>query len=201
MKQIKISCKDVVDLTVKVLKSEGIVIFPTDTLYGLLGVVSNISVLERIACIKGRELSKPFPIFVSSLDMASRYVVVDDDFKVLFDRFLPGPLTIVAKAKVNIPYVTSSHGKIGVRIPDVPVLIRIIEEVGVPLTGTSANFSGGKPPASFEEISSDLIESVDLVVDGGVVSGVASTVFDVVEKRIIREGAIDGGTIFRILGK
>lgn len=198
---IKISDSEVVDITVEVLKRGGVVIFPTDTLYGLLGVVEDYSVLDRIAGIKGREEGKPFPIFVSSVDMARRYIVVDEVVEKLFDSFLPGPLTVVAKALRDIPYVTSGKGRIGVRIPDVPRLIEIVDSLGVAVTGTSANFSGKAAPRSFEEIDPDLIDLVDLVVDGGTLLGKPSTVFDVVDLRIIREGAIDGKEIFRCLGR
>jgi len=198
-KLIRISDSEVVDITVEVLKRGGIVIFPTDTLYGLLGVVENRDVLERLVSIKGREEGKPFPIFVSSIDMAKRYIEVDENVKKLFDSFLPGPLTVVAKALRYIPYVTSGEGKIGVRIPEVSKLIVIVESLGVAVTGTSANFSGKVAPKSFEEIDPDLFELVDLAVDGGTLLGKPSTVFDVVDLRIIREGAIDGKEIFRCL--
>jgi L-threonylcarbamoyladenylate synthase len=194
---IKISDKEVVRVTAEVLKGGGVVIFPTDTLYGLLGIVESLDALNRIADIKGRNESKPFPIFVSSFEMAERYIVCDERIKTLFSEFLPGPLTIVARAKREIPFVTSQDRKIGVRIPNVRELIEIVSLLDVAVTGTSANFSGKQAPRSFEEIDPELVRLVDLVVDGGILYGIPSTVFDAVDLKVIREGAIDGEAIYR----
>jgi len=170
----------------------------TDTLYGLCANALDESALERVYKIKERERGKPVSIFLKSIEDIEKYAYLDDISRKIIERFLPGPLTIVLKKKDTIPD-TLSKDYIGIRVPKSD----IIRELSiVPLTATSANISGEKPPTSFEEIDERLKERVDLIIDTGVCPyRKPSTVIKVVDGKVelIREGAIDFKEIEKVV--
>ena len=170
----------------------------TDTLYGLCANALDESALERVYKIKERERGKPVSIFLKSIEDIEKYAYLDDISRKIIERFLPGPLTIVLKKKDTIPD-TLSKDYIGIRVPKSD----IIRELSiVPLTATSANISGEKPPTSFEEIDERLKERVDLIIDTGVCPyRKPSTVIKVVDGKVelIREGAIDFKEIDKVV--
>ena len=170
----------------------------TDTLYGLCANALDESALERIYQIKERERGKPVSIFLRDIKDIERYTYLDNVSKKIVERFLPGPLTIVLKKKDTIPDILSKD-YIGIRVPKSDT----IRELSiVPLTATSANISGEKPPTSVEEIEDRIKERVDLIIDTGVCPyRKPSTVIKVVDGKVelIREGAIDFEEIERVL--
>jgi len=170
----------------------------TDTLYGLCANALDESALERVYKIKERERGKPVSIFLKSIEDIEKYAYLDDISRKIIERFLPGPLTIVLKKRDTIPD-TLSKDYIGIRVPKSD----IIRELSiVPLTATSANISGEKPPTSFEEIDERLKERVDLIIDTGVCPyRKPSTVIKVVDGKVelIREGAIDFKEIEKVV--
>ncbi len=118
-------------------------------------------------------------------------------------RFWPGALTLVLPLKNNISkYVTAGRNKIGIRVPNHEVALRIIEESGGIVTGTSANISGHPPPRNVKEIEEDILNQVDIVVDSGEGLGTPSTVIDLTVQppRIIREGAIRREELSGLIG-
>lgn len=175
------------------LKDGKLVVFPTETLYGLGGDPRNRSAIERIYDAKGRPRDDPLPVAVSSWEDVERIAVVDKLAHALFDEFLPGPLTIVLRKKdVSTFRLVSLRDTIGIRIPFQPLAVELAEEFG-PITATSANVHDGENPISVENAIDQLGSKVDYYVDGGkTVLGVPSTIVDLSqgEIRILREGAI-----------
>ena len=183
----------VVEKVVDILSRGGVVLFPTDTLYGLLANIEDGRALERLVEIKGREKGKPFPVFVDGVEKAKKYALLEKDALKLWRRFMPGGLTLVVPARVNIPFVVSGEKTIGLRVPDHPVLLEVLRRLDFGVTGTSANVSGRLPPKSFDEVSEEILDAVDLAVrEKKVLKGVASTVVRLEEGRalLIREGCI-----------
>lgn len=187
---------------VDALKRGALVIYPTDTLYGLGCNALDESAVERVFAAKNRLASKPLPIVVSDIPMLKRYAELTDTAKKLAEAFLPGALTIVLK-KRNLPDVlTGGLPKVGVRIPKSDIALRLIELSGAPITATSANISGNPPPVSAEDAASQ-IKDADIVLDGGPLAGsVPSTVVDLTGKpKILREGVIKKGELERVIGE
>ena len=186
------------DYIKKIILEGKVFVCGTDTLYGLCANALDKSALERVYQIKERGRGKPVSIFLKSTEDIERYAHVDDTSRKIIERFLPGPLTVVLKKKDTIPD-TLSKDYIGIRVPK----NNIIRELSiVPLTATSANISGEKPPTSVEEIDDRIKERVDLIIDTGVCPyRKPSTVIKVVEGKVelIREGAIDFEEIERVL--
>ncbi|MDD1775760.1 MAG: threonylcarbamoyl-AMP synthase [Candidatus Methanomethylicus sp.] len=194
----------------EVVRNGGVIVFPTDTLYGIGGDPLNPSTVQRVLAIKRRE-KKPMPVLVSSIEMAQKFVDVDERAKKLMKAFWPGGLTIILRAKPLIPdKLTMGSNKLGIRMPDHAVALKIIEASGGGLIGTSANITGQPPATSVDELAREVEEAVDLIVDGGKTKlGVPSTVveLDSMEDsgrvkgsrlgsvRIIRVGAIGADLI------
>jgi len=178
---------DIVERAVQVLRRDGIIVYPTDTVYGLGGDAFSDDAVLRVYEAKGRPLGKPISVAVSDAEMLCAIACADDSALGLVGRFLPGPVTVVLEARSCIsPLLTGGTGRIGIRIPAHPLALRIIQGFDSPITATSANISGEKDPASPEEVR----VPYDLLVDGGNLPGLPSTVVDLVERRILRRGAL-----------
>jgi len=198
-----------IDLTVistiaDIVGKGGIIVYPTDTVYGLGCDPFNINAVRRVFEIKGRE-RKPLPVLASSIKDAERIAILHGKARVLAEHFWPGPLTIVVPKveKSSLPgEVTAGENYIGVRVPDHPVAIEIIRAVGGLLIGTSANKSGGLSPRTATEAILQVGNDVDAIVDSGPSRyGISSTVIKIEGSKIslIREGAISFEEIESIL--
>jgi L-threonylcarbamoyladenylate synthase len=197
--RIKIAPGDVVRIqrVGEAVKEGSVIIYPTDTVYGIGGDPFNAGVVKRIFEMKMRD-DKPMPVLVSSLDDAKRLVDVDRLVLALMERFWPGALTVVSRVKEGLPpQLTAGSGKLGVRMPNHELALRIIEASGGALIGTSANVSGAQPAKTVGELDLRLVHGADIIVDGGGSAlGVSSTVVEVAVKRtrpavrILREGAV-----------
>ncbi len=171
----------------KVLLSDGLIIYPTDTLYGIGGNALKEEVVNRIKKIKGREGEKPLSVALGGLSTILRFFEVSGEQTAYLTRYLPGPYTFLLKPKKPMPV---SKGLVGVRVPEHIFLTKLIQEVGFPVVSTSANISGEKAPVRVEEIKKEMMNSVDLVIDGGPTKyREGSTVVDLVNKKIVRMGA------------
>jgi L-threonylcarbamoyladenylate synthase len=191
---------------VSLLRADGLVAVPTDTLYGLAADISSAAALERLVRLKARPHDKPIPIFIASREALGRVArEIPPAAERLAARFWPGPLTLILQASPDISeMITAGTGTVGVRIPDSPLIGAILAMLEGPVTGTSANRSGGMNPLTVEDVVRGLGNRCDLVVDGGrVPGGIASTVLDCTESpfRIIRRGAIADEVIAALLGK
>lgn len=169
----------------RVLKNGGVVIFPTDTVYGIGCIYNNKEGLQRIYKIKNRPQSIPFPILVSSIDQAKSIADMNSLATSLAEKYWPGGLTIIVKSK-------ESGDKIGIRMPDSKYVKSLIEKTGEPIIGTSANFHGQKSVANFELLDYKIIKLVDYVLKGECEKGIESTVVDTTGEKIkvIRQGVV-----------
>jgi len=188
--------EDKIKQAIKVLQEGGIVVFPTDTAFGIGCRIDDEKAIERLFQIRKRPETQATPVLVSNLEMAKNYLlsVPDEVREKLIDKYWPGALTIVLPCQKNkVPELVRGKGdNLGVRMPNHPVTLELIKEVGVPLLGPSANFHGEKTPYAVEELNPDLLRLVDFVVPGECSVGTASTVIDcsVSPWKILREGAV-----------
>ena len=166
---------------VECLKSGGIVAIPTDTVYGLGADPFNAGAVQRLYTLKGRPDGKPIPLVLSSVDDVYRVSQnLPDYFFHLTNLFWPGGLTIIVEAKNLLPVLTAGGHTVGVRIPNNPLLLKILQAFGGPAAITSANLSGEPPATSPQEIGEELTSRIDLIVDGGKTPGpIPSTVYDI----------------------
>lgn len=175
----------VIDDAVAVLKRDGLIVYPTETVYGLGCDAFSETAIHKVYEAKNRLLSNPISIAVSDFEMAYAVTLMDDLQAEFLEKFLPGPVTAVVPAGSLIPKMLSAGtGTIGIRMPDNETTLKIIGEFDAPITSTSANISGGKSPVEFNEVT----VTYDLFVDGGKLPGTPSTVVDLTTMRIVREG-------------
>ncbi|MHB9036811.1 MAG: L-threonylcarbamoyladenylate synthase [Armatimonadota bacterium] len=182
-----------------------LVVFPTETVYGLAANVLDQSAVRRVFDAKGRAGTHPLPVQiagVAQLDVvASR---VSDNAGKLAARFWPGPLTLVLKKSESVSdLVSGGLDTVGVRVPDHPVALALLREVGSPIVATSANLTGQGPPGCAQQAVAQLGDKVSVMLDAGECEiGVASTVVDasVEPPRILRVGAISIEQIVEVVG-
>ena len=176
------------------LRSGAVIIFPTETVYGIGASVFSLSGIQRIYKLKGRHGRKPLALLVPSLKAAAPLVeTIPKEAERLAKRFWPGPLTLVFKASALGRLVTGGLGTIGVRIPDHPIALALLKKVGIPLATTSVNRSGQKPAISGKTAAALFGAHVEWVIDGGVCRvKEASSVIDLSHFpfTVIRDGAI-----------
>ena len=190
---------------VEVLQVGGMVIMPTDTLYGLMVRCDDERALEQLFRLKGRAIDQKVPILMENPRVyLEKYVEkIPRQAQQLMDTCWPGPLTLVFKSHKDLPRLLVGPDRtIGVRNAAHPVLQAVLSELALPVTGTSANLSGGHSPFRLDQISSHLLKEVDLVVDGGELPGrKGSTVIDFSgkEMRILRQGDLPLTRIREIL--
>jgi L-threonylcarbamoyladenylate synthase len=184
---------ELIEKAVKAVKGGGVIIFPTDTVYGIGCDPTQASAVRRVFELKQRR-DKPFPVLASSIDVIGDVAELSETALELGASFWPGALTLLLKRrKGKLEEPTLKLATIGVRVPNHGVPLRIAEAVGGFLVGTSANLTGGKTPARFEDIPSDLVNRVDLAIKGGVCRlGQESTIVDAtrIPPAIVREGAL-----------
>jgi L-threonylcarbamoyladenylate synthase len=193
---------------ITIAREGGIIIYPTDTAYGIGCRIDNHESVDRVFKIRRRPLEQAMPVLVSSIEMALTYFDSQSDIvRRLMKQYWPGALTIVASCKKELIYSPIRGGgeTVGLRMPNNRTILKIIEDVGVPILGPSANFHGDTTPYSFADLNSELIKLVDYVVpacpltpersDGGrgeCTVKQASTVVDCSEDpyKILRQGAV-----------
>lgn len=185
-----------VEKAIKILKKGGIVIFPTDTAFGVGCRIDDEKAIERLFRIRKRPETQATPVLVDTVKMAQDYLqpipkeVVDK----LIEPFWPGALTIILPCRIDkVPALVRGGGKtLGVRIPNHPFVRALIRSVNVPILGPSANFHGEKTPYSLENLNKKLVEQVDCVVPGSCPVGKVSTVINCSVKpwKIVRQGAV-----------
>lgn len=184
-----------IEKAVKILNDGGIVIFPTDTAFGIGCRIDNEKSVRKLFKIRRRPENQATPVLVSSAEMAKEYLKpIPLDVQTLMNNHWPGALTIVFDCKLDkVPSLVRGGGEtLGVRIPNNQTILEIINGVGVPILGPSANFHGENTPYNFNELNPELVEQVNYVVHGETTVKEQSTVIDVSQKpwRILREGAV-----------
>ena len=177
----------------KIVKKGGTIIYPTETVYGLGCDPFNVDAVNNLLEIKGKR-TKPFPILAATIEDANKAAHISLDGKKIARKFWPGPLTLIFPKKPAIPdIVTFDKDSVGLRVPNNKIALELIHLSGGLLIGSSANRTGEKPPRSIQEISEELKDMVNVVLDGGITAqGIPSTVVDLTLKkpRILREGSI-----------
>lgn len=178
---------DIIEKAVKSLMTDGLVVYPTETIYGLGGDAFSDDAIQKVYDAKNRPLSMPLSIAVSDVDMMAAVTQIGPREEDFINKFLPGPITVILKARSYLPaMLTVGTGMIGVRYPAHPVAIDLISRFDSPITATSANQSGAKDPITPGECH----VTYNILIDGGILPGTPSTVVDLVNRRIIREGAL-----------
>lgn len=195
---------DVIETIAGVLLGDGVMAYPTETFYGLGAVCFSGKAVRRIYRLKARDAGKPLSLIVSDLDMVKTLAFGPlPIFHRLAGEFWPGPLTLVLKASPLFPARLTGPGHtIGVRIPSVPWLRRLVYEVGLPITATSANISGEGEISDPAEVLRTFNDKVDIIVDGGATpGGLTSTIVDITGRTplILREGAVSKAQLEKYL--
>lgn len=190
--------------TVDILQNGGIVIFPTETVYGIGANAYNEESVKRIYEVKNRPDEKPLSILVSGIGEIEKYAIIENDIeRKIINHFMPGPLTIILKKKNGIfDYVSSGKNTIGIRIPDNKIILEILKKVNIPIVAPSANISGLPSGIDLEDILKDFEGKVDVCINGGKAKlGESSTIVKVEDGKpvIIRQGKITLEDIENIL--
>jgi len=184
-----------IDRAIEILKTGGVIAFPTDTVYGLGSDAFNIEAVERIYRVKQRPRHLPLPVLLAdSSQLASIVDSVSGIAQFLTRRFWPGGLTLVLPKKSSLPdIITAGSDKVAVRVPGHAVPLALIRGLGAPVIGTSANVSDEPSPVTAEEVQQQLGGQIDLIIDmGKCPGGLESTVVDVTGRTpvILRQGII-----------
>jgi L-threonylcarbamoyladenylate synthase len=185
----------VIGRAAEAIRAGGVVCFPTRCLYGLGADARNEDALRRIFEVKQRPPDMPLLVLIShSGQMAALAERIPAAARLLMDRFWPGRLTIVLPVLPNLPgLLTAGKGKIGIRLAGHPVARALVEAVGAPLTGTSANLSGGDGCRQIPDLDPRIAQGVDFILDAGPLKGgVGSTIVDVTGESpvVLREGEV-----------
>jgi L-threonylcarbamoyladenylate synthase len=194
---------DIIKTAADVIRDNGVVIVPTRGLYGLGGNALNASVVKRIISIKSRSSEKPLLALISRPAMLANIVFdISPMASYLMDAFWPGKMTLVMEGRKGLPDgLCSGTGRVGVRWVEHPVAVALVDAVGRPITGTSANLSGLAGCADIGAIDNKVTASVDMVLNAGpLVGGPGSTVVDVTGKTpdILREGAVKASEVMDV---
>ncbi len=185
---------------ISVLTAGGVMVYPTETFYGLGAAGFSAKAVDRVYELKGRDRSKPLSLIAADIDMVRVLAAtLPDAFWPLAGKFWPGPLTLVLRAASGLPrFLTGPGGSVAVRIPPLPWLRRVVYELSQPLTATSANLSGEGEISGPAEAKALFEGKVELIVDGGATpGGEPTTVVDLLgpEPRVLRDGAIPSEVI------
>ena len=176
------------------LKKGGVIVYPTDTTYGLGCDIFNAKAIKKIFQIKQRDQRKPFSFICNDLSDISTYAQLSNFAFKIMKRHLPGPYTFVLNATKVVPASLSTRQKtVGIRVPDNEICRMIVAELGQPLVTTSANLTGEETPEDPYEIHELFGKQVDMVIDGGRLMSNASSVISLVDDNIeiLRQGSGD----------
>ena len=166
-----------------------LVVYPTETVYGLAADALDADAVERVFEVKGRDRSKPVSLAVPSVEAVTEYTEPTERELAFIRKFLPGPVTVLVDRKTMVPDVlTAGSDRVGVRVPDHDLSLELAERAG-PITSTSANVSGEPSARETVEIGQSVREAVGVTLDGGPTPVTESTVVDVAAGEIVREGA------------
>ena len=188
----------------QIIQNGGIVVFPTETVYGIGTNGLDEKAIEKLYNIKQRPFSKPISLLVSNMEMINKLAkdITELEYK-LMEKFFPGPLTIILKKKEIVPNIlTANTQMVGIRMPEGIIAKKLIEYANVPIATPSANISGKPVGINMQEIKQYFGNKVDYYIDGGEnKTGIGSTIVKIVDGKpeILREGAITKKQIFDCL--
>ena len=182
-------------IAANIIKKGGIVIFPTETVYGIGTNGLDEEAVKKLYEVKDRPLNKPISLLVSNFDMINQVAkdITEMEYKIM-KNFFPGPLTIILNKKSCVPDILTANGNtVGIRMPDNEIALKLIELSGVPIATPSANISGKPSGIDIEDIKKDFEGKVDLFIDSGKSKiGNGSTIVKVEDNeiKILRQGII-----------
>ncbi|MFC2154137.1 L-threonylcarbamoyladenylate synthase [Candidatus Altiarchaeota archaeon] len=176
--------KSVLEETVEVLDNRGVILYPTDTVYGLGCDITSKEAVARIFSLKKRDSDTPLSIAVSDVEMMKAYVQLGSREENYVRERVPGPYTFILQKKETVfGFVTSELPTVGIRVPECSPLLSLLQLYDKPIITTSANISGEKPPASLEDVGDEMKNKVDLILDGGQCrTGNPSTIIDLTKE-------------------
>lgn len=178
----------------EVLRGGGLVVFPTETVYGLGANALDATAAEKIYAAKGRPSDNPLIVHIASPEDADKYAYAGEEYKRLAKAFMPGPLTVIMPKRDCIPLtVTGGLDSVGIRCPENKTARALIKAAGVPIAAPSANISGKPSPTSAAHVKDDLDGKVDVIIDGGDCTvGLESTIVKLGDGKVtlLRPGAI-----------
>lgn len=188
-----------INLTLKILNQGGLVIFPSDTVYGALVDATNEKAVKKLIEFKNRPPGKPISIFVSDFEMLKKQLIVNSQNLVVLQKILPGPFTVILRSKHNINQLLESEKKtLGVRLINYQLVLDLVKKFKKPITATSANLAGRSPHYSIKSLLKSLPQKkqflIDLIIDAGKLPrNKPSTVVDLTASKvkILRRGSLD----------
>jgi L-threonylcarbamoyladenylate synthase len=190
---------------VSILKGGGLVAFPTETVYGLGADARSAEAVRKIFAAKGRPPTNPLIVHVAGVAMAKLYAAEwPDTARRLAQRYWPGPLTLVLpRYRTIVPDVSAGLDSVGLRMPDHPLALKLIQQFDGPVAAPSANRSNHISPTTAQHVRDELGDAVDLILDGGPCTvGIESTVLDLtsIRPRILRPGGVTRAQIEKVVG-
>lgn len=183
---------DQIEELVKILKNDGVISVPTDTVYGVCAQIQTKQAQEKLREVKQRPKTKAFPIMCKDIQQASEYCLIDERAKKIMEAFMPGPLTVILKVKEDIEdYIHNGNPTLAVRLATSKTLEQLLDQLGCPIFLTSANQSGAPTCTTLEEIAENC-PLLDGMLEGEVSFGQASTIVDLTKEeiQILRQGPI-----------
>lgn len=188
--------KEAIEKAETIIKNGGLIVIPTDTVYGIVGDATQAKTVERLYALKVRPREKAFPIFMRDIAMARWFAYISDAKARFLEHVWPGPLTVIFHHKEKLPSVlTARHDTIALRIPRISFVSSLLARLDVPLVQSSANISGMPVAKNSEDIIAafaDQKQNLDLIIDGGEVAGMPSTIIDFTanQPRLVRSGVM-----------
>lgn len=195
--------EDELRIVTKALDEDKLIVFPTETVFGIAGNALKVEVIDKLFQAKKRDYSKPFSLMLSDINKIKDIAYVSDYEEKVINKFMPGPITLILKKRDCISNLaTASRDTVGVRIPNHAIALSILKSVDYPLATSSANISGRANNSDIEDIINDLANYVDVFIKGNISNNLlASTVVEIKnnEINILREGIISEQDIKKIL--
>lgn len=190
---ISVTDKNAVKYALQVLRQGGVIVYPTESSYGIGADFSNEKAVRRIFRIKGRIKGKKLSVIVGSIAAIKKYAIIRKDAAALARKFMPGPLTLVVNAKPK--------GTIAFRIPSHPFALSLAKRYKKPITATSANISDKPSLYKIKDVIRIFGGSVDLIIDAGdLPKNKPSTIYDLSKKKLLRKGPVSERKILKALG-
>ena len=198
---MKIYNKNDIEELAKILRNDGVISVPTDTVYGVCAKMDSKKAYNKLVSTKNRPINKPFPVMCADEKQIETIAIVDDKAKKLINAFMPGPITLVLKKRQNVPdYVSNGLNTIAIRMATSKPLEELINKVGCPIFMSSANQSGEPTCTNLDEIEK-ACPNLDGMMEGKVSFGMASTIVDCtsVNVKVLRQGPITEEQIRKVL--
>ena len=190
---MKVNCNDEgIRKSVEIIENGGVIIFPTDTVYGIGCNPYDVNAVKKIYQIKSREKTKSLPVLASSIEIVKQITIIDEFTEKIVKKYWPGPLTLILKLKdKNLKKSLNLEDKIAVRIPNSVCTLKLLNKCNL-IVGTSANVSGDSSFTDPQECMKN-VKNYDVFVDGGTITSKGeSTIIEIENEKIhvIREGAL-----------